>query len=79
MRRLFTGPVSRPVFFLVSAVVTALAFWSSIVTMSQWDDLWNGGDYRDSGSLRSALLSYDHLATQLGELLQARARQGRLD
>ncbi len=79
MKRLFTGPVSRPVFFLVSAVVTALAFWSSIVTMSQWDDLWNGGDYRDSGSLRSALLSYDHLATQLGELLQARARQGRLD
>ena len=79
MKRLFTGPVSRPVFFLVSAVVTALAFWSSIVTMSQWDDLWNGGDYRDSGSLRSALLSYDHLATRLGELLQARARQGRLD
>ena len=79
MKRLFTGPVSRPLFFLVSAAVTAVAFWTSLVTMSQWDDLWNGGDYRDSGSLRSALLSYDYQATQLGELLQTQIRQGKLD
>ena len=65
MKRPFTGPVSRPVFFLVSTVVTVMAFWAALITMSQWDDLWTGGDYVDSGSIRSVLTYYNHQSEQV--------------
>ena len=49
-------------------VCGALAFWSSILLVSRWDDLWSAGDFYQSGSLYSALWPYQATVEQGMEL-----------
>lgn len=36
-------------------VCGALAFWTSLILFSRWDDLWSAGDFYQSGSLWNAM------------------------
>lgn len=56
-------------------VCGALAFWSSILLVSRWDDLWSAGDFYQSGSLYSALWPYRATVEQ-GMMLRLRETWG---
>lgn len=49
-------------------VCGTLAFWSSLMLMSQWDDLWSGGDFYQSGSLWYAMTQYQWTVQQYADL-----------
>ena len=48
-------------------VCGTLAFWSSLMLMSQWDDLWSGGDFYQSGSLWDAMTQYQWTGQQYAD------------
>ena len=56
-------------------VCGALAFWSSILLVSRWDDLWSAGDFYQSGSLYESLRPY-RAAVEQGMGLRLRETWG---
>ena len=47
MKRAFTSPGSRAGLFLAGVILCAVAFWTGLITLSQWDNLWVIGSYTD--------------------------------
>lgn len=69
MRSLNFNPVSRVGVFLLTMVVLAAAFLSSLLTAANWDDLWTGGDYYNSNTARMDMFSDLSQVEQLVDLL----------
>ena len=69
MRSLNFNPVSRVGVFLLTMVVLAAAFLSSLLTAANWDDLWTGGDYYNSNTARMDMYSDLNQVEQLVDLL----------
>lgn len=69
MRSLNFNPVSRVGVFLLTMVVLAAAFLSSLLTAANWDDLWTGGDYYNSNTARMDMFSDLNQVEQLVDLL----------
>lgn len=69
MRSLNFNPVSRAGVFLLTMVVLAAAFLSSLLTAVNWDDLWTGGDYYNSNTARTDMFSDLNQVEQLVDLL----------
>ena len=79
MRRIFTTPAGWAALFLVSTLLCVLAFWSVLITGSQWDSLWMEQSYPDSYQADRMVRDHDALAEQVEALLQTQALQGPLD
>ena len=60
-------------------VCGALAFWSSLLLLSRWDDLWSAGDFYQSGSLWSAMSTYRATVYDYAELNLAQTWGEELD
>ncbi len=69
MRSLNFNPVSRAGVFLLTMAVLAAAFLSSLLTAANWDDLWTGGDYYNSNTAQTDMLSDLNQVEQLAALL----------
>ncbi|OUN06282.1 hypothetical protein B5G43_10010 [Flavonifractor sp. An92] len=64
---------------VLCVVCGAVAFWSSLLLFSRWDDLWSAGDFYQSGSLWSAMGYYQATAYQYAELNLAQSWGEELD
>ena len=60
-------------------VCGVLAFWSGLMLLSRWDDLWSGGDFYQSGSLWDAMAVYDSAVRQYADLKLAQGWGEELD
>ena len=78
MKIRFTSPQGRAALTLLCLVTTALAFWTGLFTMAQWDNLWSGGDYVHSYSIYAPMNRYAYMADQVRDLCQAQLWQGGL-
>ena len=45
------GGAARRLMAAVCVVCGVLAFWSGMLLLSHWDDLWSAGDFYQSGSI----------------------------
>ena len=71
MKRLVTSPGGRAGLFAVGALLCAIAFWTGLITLSQWDNLWMGGSYTDSYSAAAMVRLYDYYAEETSGLLDS--------
>ena len=78
MRSLNSTPVSRAGVFLLTMVVLAAAFLSTLLTAANWDDLWTGGDYYNSNTARMDMHADLNQVEQLADLLLRRQWSGDL-
>ena len=78
MKRLVTSPGGRAGLFAVGALLCAIAFWTGLITLSQWDNLWMGGSYTDSYSAAAMVRLYDYYAEETSGLLQQERWDGTL-
>ena len=78
MKRAFTSPGGSLGLFLASVLLCGAAFWSGLITISQWDNLWVGGSYTDSYSVARVIRLYDYYAGELSGLLQREKWEGTL-
>ena len=79
MKRVFTTPTGRGVLFLAGTLLCTLAFWTVLITGSQWDNLWTAQSYPESYNASRVVRLYEYYAQEVEELLQTQALQGRLD
>lgn len=78
MKRTFTSPGSRAGLFLAGVILCAVAFWTGLITLSQWDSLWVSGSYTDSYSAYRVVQFYDYYAGEMSELIQREKWDGTL-
>ena len=78
MKRAFTSPGSRAGLFLAGVILCAVAFWTGLITLSQWDNLWVSGSYTDSYSAYRVVQFYDYYAGEMSELIQREKWDGTL-
>lgn len=72
---------SAPLKFLAGVLcvlLSGIAFWSCAVTMSNWDDLWSGGDFYHSYSIYKPISSYRNLVYELMDLRMQQEWYGKL-
>ena len=79
MKRIFTTPTGRTVLFVAGTLFCALAFWTVLITGSQWDNLWTTQSYPESYSADRVIHIYEYYAQEVERLLQTQALQSRLD
>lgn len=81
MKKLYnarTSPVARVGAFLLCLVMVSVSFWTGLVTVANWDDIWLGGNYYQSPTAEGATY-YDQSQIQsLLELKQMEIWQGPL-
>lgn len=78
MKRAFTSPGGRAGLFLAGVILCAVAFWTGLITLSQWDNLWVSGSYADSYSISRVVQFYDYYAGEIVGLLQQEKWDGKL-
>lgn len=78
MKRAFTSPGGRAGLFLAGVILCAVAFWTGLITLSQWDNLWVSGSYTDSYSISRVVQFYDYYAGEIVGLLQQEKWDGKL-
>lgn len=78
MKRAFTGPGGRAGLFLAGVILCAVAFWTGLITLSQWDNLWVSGSYTDSYSVSRVVQFYDYYAGEIIGLIQQEKWDGKL-
>lgn len=64
------GPFGRTLLAFFCLIFTAVAVLTGLLTLFCWDDLWSGGDYANSASIREPLYTYRQKSFELQELLQ---------
>ncbi len=72
---------SAPLKFLAAVLCvlfSGVAFWSSVATLSNWDDLWSGGDFYNSYSIYKPILSYQDQVSTVMKLRMQREWIGKL-
>ena len=78
MKRAFTGPGGRAGLFLAGVILCAVAFWTGLITLSQWDNLWVSGSYTESYSVSRVVQFYDYYAGEIIGLIQQEKWDGKL-
>ena len=78
MKRAFAVPGGRAGLFAAGVLLCAVAFWTGLITLSQWDNLWMGGSYTDSYSAAAMVRLYDYYAEETSGLLQQERWDGTL-
>jgi len=66
----YLTPAAKTGAFLISLVVLSACFWSSLVTLSSWNDLWLRGDYYRSDVAQQAAYSDMNRLQELADLKQ---------
>lgn len=58
MKKIRVGPGPKLLASLLCVVFSCASFWTGLLTVSNWDDLWSGGNYVDSYSINDPLNEY---------------------
>lgn len=78
MKKLRANRPIKALCALLCVLVASLAFWSSIFTLGNWDDLWSGGDFYHSYSIYSPLGYYRQNVYDLMDLRMEKEWSGTL-
>ena len=62
------GGAARRLMAAVCVVCGVLAFWSGMLLLSHWDDLWSAGDFYQSGSIVYPFIRCRHCVQEAMEL-----------
>ena len=67
------GGAARRLMAAVCVVCGVLAFWSGMLLLSHWDDLWSAGDFYQSGSIIYPVIRCRHCVQEVMELRMAQS------
>ena len=70
MKRVFTTPTGRGVLFLAGTLLCTLAFWTVLITGSQWDNLWTAQSYPESYNASRVVRLYEYYAQEVEDVLR---------
>ena len=78
MKSLRSSPAAKLAAALLCILLSGLAFWSSFITLGNWDDLWSGGDFYHSYSIYQPINYYRQNVYDLMSLRMEREWSGKL-
>ena len=78
MKRAFAVPGGRAGLFAAGVLLCAVAFWTGLITLSQWDTLWTGSSYPESYSISAVTRLYDYYAGEVSQMVQQEKWEGGL-
>ena len=78
MEKLKTSLAAKAAAVLLTLIIGAGGFWTTVFTISQWDTLWLGSSYYDSNDYYDDLMNREVQLHELARLLQAREWEGTL-
>ena len=71
MEKLKTSLAAKAAAVLLTLIIGAGGFWTTVFTISQWDTLWLGSSYYDSNDCYDDLMNREVQLHELARLLQA--------
>ena len=71
-KQLRTNPAIKVLAVILVLITMAGGFWATIFTLSQWDDIWTGGDYFNSSGYSHRLYDRTMQVQNLVTLMQDR-------
>ena len=78
MEKLKTSLAAKAAAVLLTLIIGAGGFWTTVFTIGQWDTLWLGSSYYDSNDCYDDLMNREVQLHELARLLQAREWEGTL-
>lgn len=78
MEKLKTSLAAKAAAVLLTLIIGAGGFWTTVFTIGQWDTLWLGSSYYDSNDYYDDLMNREVQLHELARLLQAREWEGTL-
>ncbi|NCB63206.1 MAG: HAMP domain-containing histidine kinase, partial [Clostridia bacterium] len=73
MKKIRVGLGPKLPAFALCLVFSCVSFWTGLLTLTNWDDLWSGGNYVDSYSINEPLSDYYY---RLREAMQLQYEKG---